>query len=132
MPHLSIQYSANLDGQSDMKVLCAALLEALLASGIYPLGGIRVRAISCVDYAIADGHPANGFADMVLRIGAGRTAEEKSATGKALMAAAEQHFAGQLASPHFALSLEILEINSAFSWKSNSIHPRLATAGKKP
>jgi 5-carboxymethyl-2-hydroxymuconate isomerase len=130
MPHLTIQYSANLLGRTDMQALCELLSRALASTGLFPLGGIRVRAFSSPDYVVADGLPENAFADLVLRIGAGRSQEEKQATGKTLMAAAEKHFAPLLASPHFALSLEIAEISSALSWKSNSIHHRLAAQAR--
>ena len=46
------------------------------------------------------------------------------------MAVAEMHFAVELARPHFALSLEITEIDGKFSWKTNTIHPRLRGAAK--
>jgi 5-carboxymethyl-2-hydroxymuconate isomerase len=128
VPHLTIHYSTNVDAQMDMQALCSALGRVLAESGIFPLGGIRVRAVACNAYAVADEQPQNAFADMVLRIAAGRSAEDRHATGVALMRCAEQHFASLLAEPFFALSLEIVEITAAFSWKTNSIHARLAAA----
>jgi uncharacterized cysteine cluster protein YcgN (CxxCxxCC family) len=53
--------------------------------------------------------------------------QESCNKAKALMRAAEAHFAPQLATPHFALSLEVQEISAPFSWKTNAIHPRLRT-----
>ena len=124
MPHLAIQYSANIATES-MQTLCDALLAVLNETKLYPLGGIRVRALSCGTFLIADRHPQNAFADMVFRIGTGRSEADKKKTGELLMQAAEAHFADELANPFFALSLEIIEINPVFSWKTNSIHPRL-------
>ncbi len=69
----------------------------------------------------------NAFADLILRIGAGRNEDEKKAIGQALMRTLEAHFAPQLARPHIALSLEVQEISAPFSWKTNAIHPRLRT-----
>jgi 5-carboxymethyl-2-hydroxymuconate isomerase len=129
MPHLSIQFSDNLE--ADMQALCDKMKKVLVDSGLFPLGGIRVRAVPCTQYVVADALPENGFADLILRIGAGRSSEEKQATGKALMAEAEKHFTSQLQIPHFALSLEIIEISSEFSWKTNSIHSRLSTPKPK-
>lgn len=108
-----------------MLSLCDRLLAALVSTKLYPVGGIRVRALPCPAVAIADRHPSNAFADMVFRIGTGRSDADKMMTGELLMKAAEAHFAAELASPHFALSLEIVEIDPVFSWKTNSIHPRL-------
>ena len=125
MPHLTVEYSANLGG--DMDALCHALHATMMESGLFELGAVRVRARPCPHYAIADRLPENSFADMILRIGTGRTAEEKKAVGQALMRTAEAHFAPQLARPHFALTLEVQEISPDFSWRTNAIHPRLRT-----
>ena len=127
MPHLTIEYSDNLERLTDMGALCQVLHTALLASGLFEVGAIRVRAHACRHYAVADLLPQNAFADLILRIGVGRSEYEKAALGKALMRAAEAHFAPQLATPHFALSLEVQEISAPFSWKTNAIHPRLRT-----
>jgi 5-carboxymethyl-2-hydroxymuconate isomerase len=124
MPHLAIQHSTHI-ASDHMQVLCVDLLSVLVSTKLYPLGGIRVRALLCPAAAIADRHPHNAFVDMVFRIGAGRSEADKKKTGELLMQAAEVHFATELASPHFALSLEIIEIDPVFSWKTNSIHPRL-------
>ncbi|MGB8814836.1 MAG: 5-carboxymethyl-2-hydroxymuconate Delta-isomerase [Paracoccaceae bacterium] len=125
MPHLTIEYSSNLDALSDMQGLCICLRKALLDSGLFESGAVRVRALPCPYFAIADLLTENAFADMVLRIGQGRSEADRKSIGIALMAVAETHFANLLARPHFALSLEVQEISAAFSWKTNTIHPRL-------
>jgi 5-carboxymethyl-2-hydroxymuconate isomerase len=125
MPHLTIEYSANLEITGDLPGLCAAMHVALMATGLFELGAVRVRALPCPHYAVADLLPENGFAALLLRIGAGRAPEDRQRIGQTLMAAAEAHFGAQLARPHFALSLDILENSTASSWKTNAIHPRL-------
>ncbi len=128
MPHLTIEYSANLEQGGDLPGLCATLHAALMSTGLFELGAVRVRALPCPHHAVADLLPENAFAALMLRIGAGRSAEDQRRTGQALMAAAETHFAAQLARPHFALSLDIVENAPALSWKTNTIHPRLRAA----
>ena len=130
MPHLTVEYSANLDAVCDMAGLCRALHAAMLETGLFELGAIRVRALRCDDYAVADLMPQNGFADLRLRIGQGRSEIERQALGRRLMEAAEGFFADRLAGAHFALTLSIEEIDSRFSWKKNGIHPRLRGVGK--
>ncbi|MEZ5797190.1 MAG: 5-carboxymethyl-2-hydroxymuconate Delta-isomerase [Paracoccaceae bacterium] len=129
MPHLTVEYSANLDATGDLPGLCRALRDALLETGLYEIGAIRVRAIPCPHYAVADLLPQNAFAALLLRIGAGRSPADKTRTGQALMAVASRHFATALAAPHFALSLDIVENDPALSWKTNSLHPRLRAGG---
>ena len=125
MPHLTIEYSANLDGKTDLAALCRSLHAAMLASGLFELGAIRVRAVRCADYAVADLLPENAFADLRLRIGAGRSGTDKARAGEMIFAAATAHFAPLFATPHFALTLDISELDPALSWKKNAIHPRL-------
>ena len=125
MPHLVIQYSENLGEQVNMTDFCAAMSKVLQQTGLFPLAGIRVRAHPMLDSSTADEHPDNAFADIILRIGEGRSEVQKAIVGSSLMEAAKSAFVTQLAHPHFALSLEIIEISKLFSWKTNSIHPRL-------
>lgn len=125
MPHLAIQHSPGLSRRHDISALCETLRRVMAELGCFPVGGIRVRAWPTPAEAIADGHPDNAYADLVLRMAAGRPPEVRQEAGVALMQAAEAFFAEELARPHFALSLEIVEIDPDFSWKRNSIHPRL-------
>ena len=125
MPHLVIQHSGNLGPDCDLSELCRMLRDVLAGQGPFELGGIRVRAVRCDHFAVADHAPENAFADMVLRIAAGRSAEVKSAAGEAIFGVAEDFFAPRMKTPHFALSLEIREIQPGTSWKKNTIHPRL-------
>jgi 5-carboxymethyl-2-hydroxymuconate isomerase len=125
MPHLTVEYSANLESRADLDGLCTALLEAVMQTSLFEEGAIRVRALRADHYAIADRLPENGFIDLNMRIGAGRSAEDKTRLGEALFAAAVAVLAPLFLTPHFALSLEIREIDAALSWKRNAIHPRL-------
>jgi len=127
MPHLQIQYSDNLDARIDMKQLCEQLNETLCGSGMFPQGGVRVRAFPSPAYAIGDMHPNNSFIDLVFRIGAGRSHDQKKAIGQNLTDRISETCKALLDEPYFALSLEIVEIDPEFSWKVNSIHPRLKT-----
>ncbi|HEY4295018.1 MAG TPA: 5-carboxymethyl-2-hydroxymuconate isomerase, partial [Paraburkholderia sp.] len=78
MPHLTLEYSANLANAQSMGQLCSALAQCLDAQReneqrVYPLGGIRVRALRCEQYCIADGDPDAAFLHANLKIGAGRS-----------------------------------------------------------
>ncbi len=125
MPHMSIEYSRRLNDDFDMQHLCEELRLTMVNTGIFPLGGIRVRAFAADACAIADNHQDNAFVDMILRIGKGRTEAEKKNAGEAIMATAQVFFMTLLEKAHFALSLEIIEIDPRMSWKVNTIHMRL-------
>lgn len=127
MPHFAIQYSANLRDAVDIGGLCEALRQAALASGLFEIGAVRVRAVRCDDYAIADIAPENAFLDLEVRIGTGRSLDEKRLLGERLTAVLETALAGPLTGRHFALSVEIREIDPDLSWRRNAIHERLRT-----
>ncbi|MBZ7926818.1 5-carboxymethyl-2-hydroxymuconate Delta-isomerase [Ensifer adhaerens] len=128
MPHLTIEYSGNLDGHVDFAKLCRTVHASILGTGLFELGAVRVRTIQSRDYAVADLLPENGFIDMSFRIGRGRTEAEKKSTGDAIFQAVSDELSELFATPHFALSLEIREIDPDLSWKKNAIHPRLRAA----
>ncbi len=125
MPHFTIEYSANLDEAVDFGNLCKVVHTTIMTTGLFELGAVRVRAFRATSYAIADRLPENGFIDMSFRIGRGRSDEEKQKTGEAIFATVSAFLAPLFQTPHFALSLEIREIDAELSWKKNAIHPRL-------
>ncbi len=127
MPHLTLEYSGNLD--ADMPALCVAHHRTLLDSGLFEIGAPRVRALRATAWAIADLDPDNAFVDMVLRVGQGRSAADLRALGDALIASVTACLPVQMAGNHFALSLEIREIDGAQSWKRNTMHARLRAKG---
>jgi 5-carboxymethyl-2-hydroxymuconate isomerase len=131
MPHFTIEYSSNLDNRTDIAAACNAVLAAALQTNLFELGAVRVRAVRCEHYAIADQLPKNAFAHVILRMGVGRSAADRKAAGDAVFGALTTHFAPLFNTPHFALSFEIVEIDGDLSWKKNAIHPRTRALEKK-
>jgi len=125
MPHFTMDYSANLDGRVDFDALCRVVHAEILKTGLFEIGAVRVRAIRCEAYAIADLLTENAFVDMSFRIGEGRSEGDKRQTGEASFATVAKHLSKLFETPHFALTLEVREIDPALSWKKNAIHPRL-------
>lgn len=125
MPHLAIEYSANLEERADIGSLCRIVHSSILESGLFEVGAVRVRAFPAAHWAVADLVGQNAFVDMTFRIGRGRSDAEKKRVGEAIFAAASEALTGLLATPHFALSLEIREIDAELSWRKNSMHARL-------
>jgi len=127
MPHFTIEYSANLDGRVDMGKVVEIVRKAAVETGIFPLGGIRVRAIRCEHYAIADGKPAYGFLDMVLRLGEGRDLATRKKAGEHIFKALSAHLDPLFAQSKFALSFDMQINDKETSWKRNNIHDALKT-----
>ena len=125
MPHFTIEYSANLVGRIDMGKVVEVVRKAAVETGIFPLGGIRVRAISCEHYAIADGNSQFGFLDMVLRLGEGRDLATRKQAGEHIFKALSAHLDPLFAQSQFALSFDMQINDKETSWKRNNIHEAL-------
>lgn len=124
MPHFTIEYSANLDGRVDMAAVVELVRSAAVQTGIFPLGGIRVRAIRCEHYAIADGKNY-GFLDMVLRLGEGRDLATRQKAGEHIFTALSAYLDPVFANTRFALSFDMQINDKETSWKRNNIHEAL-------
>ena len=125
MPHFTIEYSANLDGRVDMGKIVELVRKAAVETGIFPLGGIRVRAIRCEHFAIADGAAQFGFLDMVLRLGEGRDLAARQKAGEHIFQALSSHLEPVFAGSKFALSFDMQINDKETSWKRNNIHEAL-------
>jgi 5-carboxymethyl-2-hydroxymuconate isomerase len=125
MPHFTIEYSANLEGRVDIDAVVELVRNAALQTGIFPLGGIRVRAIKCEHYAIADGRKNYGFLDMVLRLGEGRDLATRKKAGEHIFKMLSAYLDPVFANSKFALSFDMQINDKETSWKRNNIHDSL-------
>jgi 5-carboxymethyl-2-hydroxymuconate isomerase len=117
MPHFTIEYSANLEPQVDMAALVEVVRKAAVETGIFPLGGIRVRAIRCEHTAMADG--------MVLRLGEGRDLATRKKAGEHIFKVLSAYLDPVFGTRKFALSFDMQINDKETSWKRNNIHEAL-------
>nr|WP_222858299.1 5-carboxymethyl-2-hydroxymuconate Delta-isomerase [Paraburkholderia phenoliruptrix] len=127
---MTLEYSANLADNESIGRLCKTLAQCLAGQrengqAVYPLGGIRVRALRCEHYCIADGRADAAFLHANLKIATGRSEVVKKATGHAIFMLIKEHFADAFEQSGLALSLELNEFSEAGTWKHNNLHARL-------
>jgi 5-carboxymethyl-2-hydroxymuconate isomerase len=125
MPHFTLEYSANLDARIDMAEVVEVVRKAAAETGIFPIGGIRVRAIRCEHYAIADGKAHFGFLAMVLRLGEGRDLATRKKAGEHIFRILSDYLDPVFAQSKFALSFDMQINDKETSWKRNNIHDLL-------
>ena len=125
MPHVIVEYSANLEDRLDMAALCDHLRRTAVDIEALPTPGLRVRAFRADHVSIADGNPDHGFIDISLRLRAGRSPEVKEDIANRLFDAARAFTAQDMAQNSLALSLEIRDIDAALSPKTGSIRNHL-------
>lgn len=122
MPHFIAECTDNIREQADLPALFAKVNEALAATGIFPIGGIRSRAHWLDTWQMADGKYDYAFVHMTLKIGAGRSLESREEVGEMLFALIKTHFAALMASRYLALSFELDELHPTLNYKQNNVH----------
>ncbi len=125
MPHISIDYSSNLERDVDIAALCDALRRAAIETGEFPVAGVRVRAFAASHVSIADGNPDHGYIDISVRLRGGRDLPTRERATAHIFAAAEGFLAPVIARRSLALSLEMRDIDPALSPKSGTIRDYL-------
>lgn len=125
MPHFIVEYTDNITDQANISGLLKKINDILISYGnIFPIGGIRSRAIELHDYRIADGAEDDAFVHATLKIGSGRTEADKKAACDELFAAITTHFAELYGKRYLALSMELVEFSERGTYKQNNIHNR--------
>lgn len=125
MPHFIVEYTDNIKTEANIPLLLEKANKILISkSPLFPVGGIRSRAIELKDYYIADGEEDYAFVHATLKIGAGRSEDEKKATCEELFSAMKDHFAELYNNRYLALSMELFEFSEAGTYKQNNIHAR--------
>ena len=125
MPHFIVEYTDNIKSQANLAKLFEEVHLVLISRNtIFPIGGIRSRAIELQDYRVADGEEDDAFVHAVLKIGSGRPAEIKKETCDEVFEVMKLHFSELMSKRYLALSMELIEFSEAGTYKQNNIHAR--------
>ncbi len=126
MPHITIEYSGNVAAAHDVDALVADVHAAAATHSWVPLDGLRTRAGARDHYVVADGSPANAFVALTVRVGPGRTDDEKQAFLDTILEgamAAVEGSDGSATGLAIAWSIEIQEIDARWRVNRNRIRP---------
>lgn len=124
MPHFILEYTDNIKEEANIPDLLKKINQVLISrSDIFPIGGIRSRAIELKHYFVADGTENDAFVHGTLKIGAGRSEEDKKAVCEEIFAVLKEHFSELYEKRYLALSLELYEFSFG-TFKLNNIHGR--------
>ncbi len=132
MPHLIVEYSANVEALIGLDALLDKLHASALETGVFPLGGLRVRAHRTDAYRIADKAPDNGFVHVTALIGHGRPLDVQQRAGEQLMAALTEHLDPLYVTSPLAISLTVQEFHPVLNFKKNNLHEYVKKRGGKP
>ena len=121
MPHLIVEYSANVADHVDVDHLVGALHDAAIASGVAALDALRTRAVRHEHYVVADRHRDNAFVAVTARLGAGRSDDDQRRFLATLIDALDR--AVGAAGRTMMLSVEYQEIDPARRINRNHLRP---------
>ena len=129
MPHLIVEYSANIEDQIALDALLDKLHTCALGTGVFPLGGLRVRAHRADAFRIADKAPNNGFVHVTALIGHGRPLDVQQRAAEELFAVLTKHLEPLYDKSPLALSLNVQEFHPVLNFKKNNLHEYVKRRG---
>ena len=128
MPHLIIEYSANIEAEVPPQRMLEEFHRTAIDIGIAEPVGVRTRLERRDHYRVGDDENDNAFVHIVARMRSGRTAEQKKALLEALMDRANKTLAPAFDARGVALTVEVQEIDPEFRVMRNGLRER-AKAG---
>jgi 5-carboxymethyl-2-hydroxymuconate isomerase len=131
LPHLIVEYSANIEDRIALDALLDKLHACALTTGVFPLGGLRIRAHRADAYRIADLAPENGFVHLTALIGHGRPLDVQQRAGEELFAVVTDHLAALYEQSPLAISLNVQEFHPVLNFKKNNLHEHVKRRGSK-
>jgi 5-carboxymethyl-2-hydroxymuconate isomerase len=116
MPHLTLEYSANLVGV-DLQCLFGAFHDALARLGI-DIDDCKSRAIGCELYRVGSGTPDRAFAHLTLALLDSRPLSVQRAAGEAMLAVMQDGFADN--AHDCDLTVDVRPMNAACYFKART------------
>ena len=127
MPHLSLEYTANLDqwaGDPDLLIALHHLLQSV--AGI-EIGNCKSRWRMVDEWLVGDGETSSAFVHLDIRFLEGRPMEIRQAVGAGALEILRGHFGAAEEDRDLQITVEVLEIRRALYFK----HPP-GTLGPPP
>ncbi|MDO8863469.1 5-carboxymethyl-2-hydroxymuconate Delta-isomerase [Haliea sp. E1-2-M8] len=122
MAHFIYEYSANLPAeQLDLAGLMQTMHRVAADTGVFPLAGIRSRAVRCEEFRVGDGNPDNGFVNLSVKVGHGRDLDTRTAVGEQLFDTLMQHLQPLFDSRPLAVSFEMRELDPHVKFNRKNI-----------
>ncbi|WP_339671025.1 5-carboxymethyl-2-hydroxymuconate Delta-isomerase [Dasania marina] len=127
MPHFILEHSTNIDDELlALDQLFEKLHNAALATKLYPLAGIRSRAHRCDNFRVANGNPNYAFLHLQVKIGAGRSDEEKQSSAQAFFKVLSEHLAPIQQQQGLGISFELNELPEVLKYNLNNLREHLS------
>ena len=127
MPHVIVEYSANIEADIAPQRLVEEIHSAAITSGIAEPVAVRTRLMRRDDYPVGDGSPENAFVHIDIRARKGRTLEQRKAMVQTIYDQANKTLDHVFKARPLALTVEIHEIDPDTRLLRNGLRERKAS-----
>ena len=118
MPHLVLEYSANVPDEPDFDRALRRLHEAMTTVGPFDLANVKSRVVRHERFRVEDGSPDRAFVHLTVSVLAGREARVLRETGDALLAVLRECFPRARAERRCDFTVELREMRPELYLKS--------------
>ena len=126
MPHVIVEYSANIEAEITPQRLVEEIHAAAITSGIAEPVAVRTRLMRREFYRVGDGAPENAFVHIDIRARKGRTLEQRKTMVQTIYDQANKTLDVVFKARPLALTVEIHEIDSETRLLRNGLREREA------
>jgi len=121
MAHFIYEYSANLpEDLLDLQGLMQKMHEKAAETNIFPMAGMRSRAIKCEHFRVADGDSDKGFLNLSMKVGRGRDEPTRIHVGEMFWQIMLEHLEPLMAEYSVTLSYEMRELEEKVKFNSRN------------
>ena len=128
MPHVIVEYSANIEADIPPQRLVEEIHQAAIASGIAEPVAVRTRLKRREHYRVGDGSADNAFVHVDIRARKGRTLEQKKHAVHTIYDQANKNLEPVFKARPLALTVEIHEIDPETRLLRNGMRERQPSA----
>ncbi len=110
MPHLVLEYTANVTQNVDWSALFSRLHQAVAAAGA-PLAGCKSRAVRHEDYYVADGRAGGAFVHLTIGLLSGRADEDKAGLARRCRELLVEEYRPSLEALDLQITVEVRDLH---------------------
>ena len=126
MPHLVLEYSANVPDEPDFDRVLQRLHAAITTVGPFDLANVKSRVLRHELCRVADGATDRAFVHLSVAVLPGREPEALQATARALLAVIQDSFPRARAERRCDVTVEVREMRRDLYFKARPAPPRNA------
>jgi 5-carboxymethyl-2-hydroxymuconate isomerase len=117
MPHLTLEYSSNIEFKLNHQDLFAQLHRLLNEAGGIRIDNFKSRALMRENFLVGRGDIENAFVHLELRLLEGRSPEAKNEIGQGCLQLLKEFYAPSLANQALQITVEIADISKETYFK---------------